>query len=216
MGDDPGGLPRLPGLVLRSDDGRRLPLDTSRWHAEPTGCERDLLRDLPGPVLDVGCGPGRLVVGLARRGTVALGVDPAPGAVTLARRRGAPVLQRSVFDTIPGQGRWRTVLLIDGNIGIGGDPIRLLQRCRALAAPEGTIVAEVEPPGVQTSLHRARLECGPRHGPWFSWAVVGADAVGDVAGAAGLRICRIHHAGREGRWFAHLTPLAGPDVGAVA
>ena len=77
---------------------------------------------MAGPVLDVGCGPGRLVLGLAQRGTVALGVDPAPAAVALARSRGAPVLQRSVFDPLPGQGRWRTVLLADGNIGIGGDP----------------------------------------------------------------------------------------------
>ena len=77
---------------------------------------------MAGPVLDVGCGPGRFVIGLAQRGTVALGVDPAPAAVALCRSRGAPVLQKSVFDPLPGQGRWRTVLLADGNIGIGGDP----------------------------------------------------------------------------------------------
>ena len=71
-------------LVLRSDDGRALPLDPSRWHAEPTVAEWELLGRLSGPVLDVGCGPGRLVSGLARRGTVALGLDPAPGAVELA------------------------------------------------------------------------------------------------------------------------------------
>jgi SAM-dependent methyltransferase len=204
-------------LVLRGDDGRTLPLDPSRWHAEASPCERELLAELRGPVLDVGCGPGRLVVGLARQGTVALGVDAAPGAVALARRRGAAVLERSVFDALPGQGRWRTVLLIDGNIGIGGDPVRLLRRCRALAAPGGTIVAEVEPPGVRSSRHHARLEHGPRHSPWFPWAVIGADAISDVAQAAELAVWRLHHANPEGRWFAQLSPIAGrPDASAVA
>jgi hypothetical protein len=134
--------------------------------------------------------------------------------VELARRRGAPVLLRSVFDPVPGQGRWRTVLLVDGNIGIGGDPVHLLRRCRTLAAPDGTIVVEVEAPGVAWQRERARLEAGARQGPWFSWAVVGADAIHDLAAAAGLVVRRLHHAAAEGRWFAHLTPK-GP-AGAVA
>src|SRR5581483_275296 len=146
-------------LLLRSDTGRTLPLDPHRWHDEATPAERDLLAALTGPVLDVGCGPGRLVVGLARRGTVALGIDPAPGAVEIARRRGAAVLQRSVFDPVPGQGRWRTVL-----------------------------IAEVEAPGAGLARHRARLERGATRGPWFPWAVVGTDALPAVAGAAGLRV----------------------------
>ena len=32
---------------------------------------------------------------------------------------------------------WKTVLLLDGNIGIGGDPARLLLRCRAAGRPVG-------------------------------------------------------------------------------
>ncbi|MEW6471311.1 MAG: methyltransferase domain-containing protein [Actinomycetota bacterium] len=206
----------MSGLVLRSHDGRALPLDAHRWHDEATPAERALLALLSGPVLDVGCGPGRLVVGLARRGTVALGIDPAPGAVEIARRRGAPVLQRSVFDVVPGQGRWRTVLLVDGNIGIGGDPVRLLQRCRALCAPAGTIVAEVEPPGVGFARHRARLERGATHGPWFPWAVVGVDALAGVAAPAGLRVRRVVHVEDEQRWFAHLIAGDGSSDRAAA
>src|SRR5690348_7657041 len=108
-------------VVLRADDGARLPLDPVRWHQEPTPLEQRLMATLAAPVLDIGCGPGRLVVGLGRLGRPALGVDPAPSAVALARRRGAAVLQRSVFDPLPGSGRWQTILLLDGNIGIGGD-----------------------------------------------------------------------------------------------
>ncbi|MBW3573321.1 MAG: class I SAM-dependent methyltransferase [Actinobacteria bacterium] len=197
------------GVSLWSDDGHRLPLDAARWHGEPSPLEHRLLVGLAGPVLDVGCGPGRMVAALAQLGVAALGVDPAPGAVGLARRRGARVLQRSVFDLLPAQGRWRSVLLLDGNLGIGGDPVRLLRRCRALAAPGGTIVAEVQGPGQRTHRCRARLERERGHGSWFLWAVVGADAVAPVAAAAGLHVARLQHDDGEHRWLAHLvTPGA--------
>ncbi|HVW31522.1 MAG TPA: methyltransferase domain-containing protein, partial [Acidimicrobiia bacterium] len=202
----------------RAEDGTALPLDPGRWHAEPTPGEARLVEGMAGPVLDVGCGPGRFVIGLAQRGTVALGVDPAPAAVALCRSKGAPVLQKSVFDPLPGQGRWRTVLLADGNIGIGGDPERLLRRCAELLASDGTVIVEVEAPSTHPAgwrPYRARLERGGALGPWFAWAVVGADAIGALARAAGLRLRRLESIPAEGRWFAHLGSNRGAaDAGA--
>ena len=200
-------------VSLWSDDGCRLPLDAPRWHGEPSPLEQRLVAALEGPVLDVGCGPGRIVAALDRLGVAALGVDPAPGAVGLARDRGADVLQRSVFDPLPDEGRWQTVLLFDGNIGIGGDPLRLLARCRELAAPHGSIVAEVQGPGQRTQCCRARLVGESGHSSWFQWAVVGADALDPLAAGAGLRVARLHCPTGEQRWFAHLVPAAnGPAV----
>jgi hypothetical protein len=137
---------------------------------------------------------------------MALGVDPAPAAVALARGRGAAVLQRSVFDPLPGAGRWRTIVLADGNIGIGGDPVRLLRRCRELVAPGGAVVAEVEPPGSQGGWrrHAVRLERGDRSGPWFPWAVVDAGAIAGLAVPAGLALHALQPVAEEARWFAHL------------
>jgi SAM-dependent methyltransferase len=192
-------------VVLRTDDGSTLPLEPGRWHAEPSPHEETLLAAMAAPVLDVGCGPGRLVLGVARRGKVALGVDPAPAAIALARDRGAPVLQRSIFDPLPGAGRWRTIVLADGNIGIGGDPARLLRRCRDLLAADGTVVVEVVGPGAGWRPYRVRLERGQQRSPWFDWAVVDADAIGGLAVSAGLEVRHLHHVAAEGRWFAHLS-----------
>jgi SAM-dependent methyltransferase len=195
----------MSGLVLRADDGHLLPLEPARWHQPPTAWEHAQLARLAGPVLDVGCGPGRVLEGLARRGLAALGVDPAPGAVELARRRGCCVLQRSVFDRLPGEGRWATVLLLDGNIGIGGDPVALLRRCRTLVRPNGLVLAEVEPPGAGWRRYRARLERDDQRSAWFPWSIVGADAVEELAYAAGLGVTQVQPSG-EGRWFVELSP----------
>jgi SAM-dependent methyltransferase len=204
-------------VVLRADDGSALPLEPGRWHAEPSPHEESLMAGMAAPVLDVGCGPGRLVLGIARLGKVALGVDPAPAAVALARDRGAPVLQRSVFDPLPGAGRWRTIVLADGNIGIGGDPARLLRRCRELLAADGTVVVEVLGPGPGWRPCRVRLERGTQRSPWFSWAVVDADSIAGLAATAGLELRHLEHVEDERRWFAHLgRPVIGGRSVAVA
>ena len=74
----------------------------------------------------------------------ALGVDQSATAVALARRSGAPALRRDVFDPLPGTGRWHTVLLADGNVGLGGDPWRILRRAGELLRNGGCCVAEFD------------------------------------------------------------------------
>ena len=190
-------------LALRAHDGSLLDVGTDRWHGPPTAEDETVLARLTGPVLDVGCGPGRAVLALGRRGVVALGIDSSPRAVAVAHRAGASVLQRSVFDPLPGVGRWRTALLLDGNVGIGGAPVRLLRRLGDLLAPGGEVVAEVEGPGRGCRLLRARLERDGHATPWFPWAVVGADAVPALAAETGLRLDSIDTHGD--RHFARLS-----------
>lgn len=195
-------------IRLRDDRGDALTLEPARWHGPVTTAERALLATLRGPVLDVGCGPGRIVEAAIRNGVVALGVDPAPAAVALARQRGCPVLQRSVFDALPGEGRWGSALLWDGNIGIGGDPVRLLRRCRGLVRPEGRIIVELEPPGTRSRRCRARLERGEHASGWFGWSVVGTDTIAALASDAGLVTDAISIV-TDGRWFATLSRAEG-------
>ena len=190
-------------IVLRSRSGPTRSLAAADWHAPATPSERSLIQALEGPVLDLGCGPGRLVEAAAELGFAALGVDASPLAVAAARDRGLAVLLRSVFDPLPGEGRWGSVLLIDGNVGIGGDPTELLGRARTLLAPTGTVVVEVEPPGVTSSVGDARLERCGETSDWFPWAWVGADDIDLFAAPIGLR--RRSWWTADGRWFALLV-----------
>jgi SAM-dependent methyltransferase len=197
-----GAAPGLPRLV--SDGGAVIELPVGRWRCGPDPAERALLETLGDPVLDVGCGPGRIVGALAAGGRPALGVDPSGTAIAEAHRRRAPALRRSVFDRLPGEGRWATVLLLDGNIGIGGDPGRLLRRVAALLAPGGEVVVEVDPPGHSSQRLTVRVESPAGSvGPWFPWARVGADRFPPIAARAGLRTTALGAlTGARNRWIA--------------
>lgn len=168
-------------LFLRRTDGWLLPLDVERWCARADAADLSALRRCEGAVLDVGCGPGRLVAALAARGRRALGIDVSEAAVERALRVGGSALCRSVFEPLPGEGRWGTVLLVDGNIGIGGDPGGLLVRAGGLLTHGGLIIAETAPEDIDERV-RVRVDDGRRPqagatGSHFPWARLGTPAL---------------------------------------
>ena len=192
-------------LVARDVRGRAQRLPVERWLAPASEADERLLDRTEGPVLDVGCGPGRHVHALVRRGVLALGVDVSPSAVRIARARGAVAVEGSIFDRVAGAGLWRSALLLDGNVGIGGHPAALLSRVGALLAPGGCALVELGPPGGGLRTTRVRLERGTAVGSWFDWATVAADAVDAPAHDAGFHVDETWS--DDGRWFARLRDV---------
>ncbi|WP_446040406.1 class I SAM-dependent methyltransferase [Streptomyces sp. SID1121] len=168
-------------LFLRRSDGWLLPLEVERWCGGPDSADLTVLERSRGTVLDIGCGPGRLVAALAARGRTALGIDISPAAVAHTVRGGGSALLRSVFDPLPREGGWDTALLIDGNIGIGGDPSALLRRLAGIVGPGGSLIVETAPTGVDPDLDervRVRVDNGNgAPGEAFHWSRVGARAL---------------------------------------
>ena len=185
-----------PTVVVR-DGEQPTVLPVEAWHRPADHHDLSLVGLCVGPTIDVGCGPGRLTEALAAAGHVALGIDVVDAAVALTRARGAAAVRRDVFDRVPGEGRWSTALLADGNIGIGGDPAALLRRVRHLLAPAGRVVVEVAGPGVRTVRGWASLEAPGRRSRPFRWATLGLDDVVVTAAAAGLGVLAVHHLGER-------------------
>lgn len=199
-------------LGLYIEDGRLIELDVGRWLGGADDADRTVLDRCLGPVLDVGCGPGRFVSAASERGIAALGVDIAETAVALTRGQGFPALLRSVFTELPGEGRWSTVLLIDGNIGIGGDPLRLLTRIDGLLGPGGKLIVETDSDPYANELFEVRFsEHGMPVGAVFDWAEVGRHALERYARSVGYTLgeCWVH----SGRTF--LTLFASSPLYAI-
>lgn len=220
-GDDPYSDALRSGhgpLFLRRADGWLLPLEVERWCAEADDIDLEVLGRCEGSVLDVGCGPGRLVAALAARGRPVLGIDVSAEAVAhTVRRLGRPLsgrsrlpgggaaLRRSVFEPLPGEGRWDTALLMDGNIGIGGDPRALLDRLAQLLLPGGMLIAETAPVDIdeRVSVQVVDIPGGPDGtGSPFPWARLGTPALLRHARRAGWQAVDQWSAG--GRCFVAL------------
>ena len=179
-----GGHP----LVVRHLDGAERAQAITRWTADADPVDLAVLGRCTGPTVDLGCGPGRLPVALAGRGVPALGVDLSPAAVAMARGRGAVAVVRDLFAPLPGEGRWDGALLIDGNIGIGGAPERLLHRVGRLVRPGGQVLVEVSPDDVDRRGAARLVTVGGAVSHPFRWAEVGAGALRRQAAGTGWSV----------------------------
>jgi hypothetical protein len=150
----------------------------------------------------------RLTAGWApgpRRGIPALGIDRSATAIRLAGRGGAAALLGDVFEPLPWMGRWQTVLLVDGNVGLGGDPRRILGRAAELLGRGGRCVAEFDGEAIGIRSRWVRLESAHDVGPWFRWASVGVDSAAALAAQVGLTMTGVRLVG--GRVVASLAAM---------
>ncbi|ROS51456.1 bifunctional 2-polyprenyl-6-hydroxyphenol methylase/3-demethylubiquinol 3-O-methyltransferase UbiG [Frigoribacterium sp. PhB24] len=179
------------------------PFDVARWSADADTADLTTLDDETGPVLDIGCGPARMVRAAVDRGLTVLGLDVAPTAVAMALEAGLPVAEGSVFDPLPREGEWNLALLLDGNVGIGGDPTALLTRCAEILTPSGSIVVETAPEASLDDSYEAHVVDDQGHASaTFPWAEVGREGLQRHARRAGLWVAQTWSV--DGRTFCRL------------
>ena len=197
------GSPLLTlGARISFDGGACRELDIDRWLAEADDVDHRLLARARGPVIDIGCGPGRHVEALTMRSTDALGIDLSPDFVALAQARDRRVLLRSVFDPLPREALWQSALLLDGSIGIGGNPAALLRRVCDLLVSGGRALIETAGPEDTSDRVTMSLESHDGGDSWFDWATLAASDIGPLTRSTTFELTDQWQDGD--RWFAQL------------
>jgi hypothetical protein len=124
----------------------------------------------------------------------------------MAGQLGGVYYEGSVFDRVPGEGIWQTALLVDGNVGIGGDIPALLSRCRDLLAASGEIVVELHNDPQHEDHYLG--EVVDSHGGTsaeFPWAEIGREPL--LALLPGLGLREVQGWEIDGRSFSRLAKV---------
>lgn len=151
-----------------------LALDLERWSADADPVDLLVVSRCEPPVVDLGCGPGRMLVALNQSGRPALGIDMSAVAVEASRVRGGLALCRRVSEPLPAEGRWGTVLLIDSNVGMGGDLDALLRRCCELIGAGGLVICEVDQAPDRHEVEQVVLSGAGQTSTPLPWGRIGA------------------------------------------
>ena len=184
----------LPMPAVIDDDP--VALDVSRWTRAADAVDMLVVARCEPPVIDLGCGPGRMVQALAESGRAALGVDISSVAVGMSMARGGPALRRRIDEPLPAEGRWGTALLMDTNVGLGGNVVALLARCMRLVTPGGLIICEVDRVPERHDVHTVVLRTRG-----CNLTADGVVTHRDLRAAAGGRIARSSSGGGvDERW----------------
>lgn len=144
------------------------------------------------PALDLGAGAGRAALWLQGRGAEVTAVDSSPGAVEVCRARGVIDARVGDLKDPPTDQRWRLILLLCGNLGLGGSfegNRRLLQRLADAAAPDALLLGDTVEAGGQPEIG-LRIRYRGSATPWWRQRNVPVREVDDLVEGTGWVIER--------------------------
>jgi SAM-dependent methyltransferase len=166
-----------------------------------------------GRTLDIGCGPGRVLMHLHKKGIEALGIDTSPLALKICRERGLKnVKQLSITELTPKHGPFDTLIMFGNNFGLFGSFNRartLLKRFYKMTSPNARIIAQtIDPYKTECQEHLAyhrqnrsrgrmggQIRLRSRHknliGPWFDYLFVSRQEMKEILAGTGWKIRRL-------------------------
>jgi SAM-dependent methyltransferase len=202
--------------ILERDDGHIAVIGHTTTYFENYGAwpphERKAIGYARGRVLDIGCGAGRFMLYLERKGFEVTGIDNSPLSISVCRKRGlkdARVL--SVTQVSSRLGTFDTILLFGGTFGLLSNVRRarwLLRRFHNLTSRTGRIIAQSCDPHQMASperrrFHRANVRRGRLPGqlrmriryktyatPWWEWLVVSKGEMAKLLAGTGWKVRR--------------------------
>lgn len=186
-------------VEFERDDGYRSGSKIDSYFAPPSKwprMEQEAMRLVRGRVLDLGCGPGRHVLYLQKKGVDVVGVDASPTQVALARIRGVQHVYQATVRRLPqGLGTFNSVLMMGNNLGIAGDVPRVrrfLRDLREITRKGARLIGHSRIPGTWSDVHL----------PYVKWNL-------RRKRPPGLITLRVRYKGQVGDWFDLL--LVSPE-----
>jgi SAM-dependent methyltransferase len=185
----------VPELVLEVQGGQAGPALHPEWFFRSferwDWWEQEMLPLVEqGPVLDLGAGAGRTALYLQERGLPVTAIDASPGAVEVCRRRGVADVRLGDVNEPPQDRQWAAVLLLCGNLGLGGSwdgNRRLLALLAKLVAPGVVLVGDsVTPAGspqVNLRIHYQDLVT-----PWWPQYNIPVSRMSDLVEGTGWKL----------------------------
>ncbi len=152
--------------AIRRSDGYldEMPSPANYFDVNVSEPEAEALQYVRGRVLDIGCGPGRVLLHLQERGLEVTGIDNSPLVVEVARARGArDVRLMSLTELDFPAGSFDTALFFGNNLGIAGNlkaTRNVFRALRDVLSPEGLIIGQ--------SLHATATD-KPEHLRYLKW-----------------------------------------------
>ncbi len=207
--------------MIERDDGLiELAVDTGGYFADyhkwPKH-QKQAIAHARGKVLDIGCGAGRCLLYLQKKGLDVIGIDNSPLAVKICRKRGAKKIREMGYTQISSaMGEFDTVIMLGGNFGISGNPraVRVfLRKMYKIMPDDGRIIGETLDP-YQTTLpeHVENQRRNRKHGrmggqiririryrifatPWFEWLLLSPKELNQILDGTGWKVGRIFETG---------------------
>jgi SAM-dependent methyltransferase len=162
------------------------------WEGEDTpelGWLDALLREFPGPSLEVGCGSGRLLLPLLRKGHPIEGLEPSAAMLKLCRERSAeldPVLHSGDMTTFSSDKLYRSILIPAFTLQLSPQPAADLKRLRDRLTADGILYLTVFRPF-------AELDGELPENEWYD------DHQTELPGGGNASLRTLHQIDRQGR-----------------
>ena len=196
----------------RRDDGQVSEAHLEVYFSDPTGWPEEYRRQLAtldGPVLDVGCGPGKNALAFQTRGVDVFAIDRSPGAIAVAREQGVEnAAVMDIRDVTILEDTFRSTIVVGKQLAVGDSIPDLRATLDALATAVrlgGHLLADFNTParcpasylddrwldddGV--AYRRFRVEYDDLVGPWVDILLLEPAALNEIARATAWEIDKI-------------------------
>jgi SAM-dependent methyltransferase len=193
---------------INIDEGAELYFaDFKDWYRH----EKDAIKFAKGKCLDIGCGAGRVLLHLQKKGFYVLGIDSSPMAIKICKLRG---VRRAKVMSIEDIGKFKknffdTIIMFGRNFGLFGNRKKartLLKKLYDITSEEALIIAETREPyitdnPVHFKYHRFNKKRGRMPGqlrikirfmqyatPWYDYLYVSKNEMKDILKSTGWKI----------------------------